>query len=254
MTQVAKACPWGPAANKKAISLDDIVREQQFEIDNSVQSRRDEEDADYQFALMLQNEQLEEQRQMNAHFDDRALAEVIQFIEDEEMYRPSANKEKQSSLALGMSKVSIGSNMMEVRSSSSAKSASSSCYAEAEELRLSLEQTHRATQNIHKHDPLLQGLSNAESLSELDGVGDLVGSKILVGNRVSNSLKTFVHKNEGRAIRRKIGKAKKASVPAAVVVSSEPPAPQNIPAEVAELERDAEEYEEEDEESEVVNE
>jgi hypothetical protein len=54
------------------------------------------------------------------------------------------------------------------------------------------------SKQYYKHDPLLQGISNASSLTELEGVGDLVNAGILINDNVANSLKVSIKQMEDK--------------------------------------------------------
>lgn len=47
---------------------------------------------------------------------------------------------------------------------------------------------------VSKHDSLLNSLSNSIKLSEIEGVGDLSGRGILIGNSVANSIRSSAQK------------------------------------------------------------
>ena len=51
---------------------------------------------------------------------------------------------------------------------------------------------------ISKHDSLLNSLSNSIKLTEIDGVGDLSGSGLLVGNSVANSIRSSAQKKRSK--------------------------------------------------------
>jgi hypothetical protein len=200
---------WGVSLDKKVASLKDIMIDQQEYdyVDSQVEFKRLEEDEDYQLALKLQNEEVEKVVSTTS-LEDQQLAECMQLIEDEErntnFSQPGHGTDKFSKVTV---QSSHGSNTHSNRSN-----VNSSEFLDAIELENSLQNSSRNVQCIFKHDPLLQSLSNSATLSELDGVGDLLGSRLLVGNTVANSLKTFVHKNEDRQIQMKMNKLKKVSV------------------------------------------
>lgn len=78
----------------------------------------------------------------------------------------------------------------------------SSSWKEATRLAMKLETANNDNvKSYYKHDKLLQGLANAEGLTELEGVGDLSG--IMVDNCVANSIKVFVAKHEERNYKKK---------------------------------------------------
>lgn len=52
---------------------------------------------------------------------------------------------------------------------------------------------------ISKHDSLLNSLSNSVKLTEIDGVGDLSGNGLLVGNSVANSIRSSAQKKRSKA-------------------------------------------------------
>lgn len=49
---------------------------------------------------------------------------------------------------------------------------------------------------VSKHDSLLNSLSNSVKLTEIDGVGDLSGAGILIGNSVANSIRSSAQKKK----------------------------------------------------------
>ena len=51
---------------------------------------------------------------------------------------------------------------------------------------------------ISKHDSLLNSLSNSIKLTEIDGVGDLSGCGLLVGNSVANSIRSSAQKKRSK--------------------------------------------------------
>ena len=51
---------------------------------------------------------------------------------------------------------------------------------------------------VSKHDSLLNSLSNSVKLSEIEGVGDLSGRGILIGNSVANSIRSSAQKRRDR--------------------------------------------------------
>ncbi len=201
---ISKSSPWGQAGVSKAIKFQDIINDQLISTDNELSKVRQAEDEDYQFALLLQNEDLLERSSIKVVDEDEQLAECLQRIANEEKefdsFRPTSQPE--------FSKVSVQSGH-NVNQSNKKQSVVSSSFVHAMELEHSLQHSSRDVQQLFKHDALLQGLSNSASLSELHGVGDLLGSKLLVNNTVANSLKTFVHKNEDRQIQMKMNKSRK---------------------------------------------
>ena len=68
--------------------------------------------------------------------------------------------------------------------------------------------TH-AAEFVSKHDPLLQGLQNSKNLSGMYGVGDLIGSQILVKNTEANAIKVFSNKLDSAHNNRKPRKTKR---------------------------------------------
>ena len=51
---------------------------------------------------------------------------------------------------------------------------------------------------VSKHDSLLNSLSNSVKLSEIEGVGDLSGRGILIGNSVANSIRSSAQRRGNR--------------------------------------------------------
>ena len=51
---------------------------------------------------------------------------------------------------------------------------------------------------VSKHDKLLNSLSNSVKLSEIEGVGDLSGRGILIGNSVANSIRSSAQKKRNK--------------------------------------------------------
>ena len=53
-------------------------------------------------------------------------------------------------------------------------------------------------QFVSKHDSLLNSLSNSVKLSEIEGVGDLSGQGLLIGNSVANSIRSAAQKRKNK--------------------------------------------------------
>lgn len=51
---------------------------------------------------------------------------------------------------------------------------------------------------VSKHDCLLNSLSNSVKLTEIDGVGDLSGAGLLIGNSVANSIRSSAQKKRNK--------------------------------------------------------
>ncbi len=196
---------WGKVEVVKAPKLQDIMNDQGVFPD--VNFTRQEEDNDYQFALMMQEEEMRNAPVDTSMTEDQYLAECMQRIENEEASLERNIGDAQQSGEF--SKISVKQNNVHGIESKKKPFVTSSGFHDALQLEHSLHHSSRDVQQLFKHDLLLQGLSNSASLSELDGVGDLLGSKLMVSNTVANSLKTFVHKNEDRQIQKKMNKCKK---------------------------------------------
>lgn len=211
---------WGQACAIKATKFEDIVKDQTNGFGGDFEAfhfNRLMEDEDFALAMRIQNEELANSSG-GTMTEDEALAEIMQKIENEESsyntaatWLPAGSTDKFEKVSVQSSGVSAGKESM-----TRALPVVSSEFSNAMELETSLHNSSRDIQSIFKHDPLLQSLSNSASLSELDGMGDLLGSKLLVNNTVANSLKTFVHKNEDRQNQMKFNKSKKAAAAAAM--------------------------------------
>jgi hypothetical protein len=51
---------------------------------------------------------------------------------------------------------------------------------------------------VSKHDCLLNSLSNSVKLTEIDGMGDLSGAGLLIGNSVANSIRSSAQKKRNK--------------------------------------------------------
>ena len=202
-----KSLGWGKVEVAKPVKLQEIMSDQESFPDFNF--TRQTEDEDFEFALMIQDEEMANAGIGAAISEDQILAECIQRIEDEE-----ASSHQRRVVSMGdvgeFSKITVGSSQS-VDKAKRQSDVVSSEFLDALQLEHSLQHSSRDVQCMFKHDKLLQGLSNSASLSELDGVGDLLGSKLLVNNTVANSLRTFVHKNEDRQSQMKLKKWRKAN-------------------------------------------
>ena len=73
---------------------------------------------------------------------------------------------------------------------------SSNWEAAQERQRKASEKSNNAQKVLNMHDPLLRSLNKSAFLSEMHGVGDMVGSELLVDNTTANSIRQFSNKIE----------------------------------------------------------
>lgn len=73
---------------------------------------------------------------------------------------------------------------------------SSNWEAAQERQRKAAEKSNDAQKVLNLHDPLLRSLNKSVFLSEMHGVGDMVGNELLVDNTTANSIRQFSNKIE----------------------------------------------------------
>lgn len=128
--------------------------------------------------------------------EDILLAQAIQKIETEDYLVTQAQKESVNSEP--NTKVTVQHQEYHEGSARMPRAVSSQWHDAVAVENQVLQKSSNETKQFYKHDPLLQGISNASSLSELEGVGDLVNSGILIGDNVANSLKVSIKQNQDR--------------------------------------------------------
>lgn len=198
---VGKSSPWTsmPSTHSKeqVKSLSEIMKEQANGIDFPLESYRKE-----QTAVAESDGKVDE---------DLALAMALQQIEDEELASGMDNRSTLLQEQNRFEKVSVVSRYDSGTTFGNRTfpriAAASSEYNEARNIESQLNDLGVRREGastmfkggvtvlpdgrfMSKHDPLLNGLVNSEKLSELEGVGDLQGAGILVGNSVANSIRS----------------------------------------------------------------
>jgi hypothetical protein len=145
--------------------------------------------SDYEIALRLQ--QQENESFAERIDEDLAFAQFLQSQEDDSQRRRPDDSLSFSKIVTRSAFATDDSNVV----SGCRPFVGSSSYAQAVQQDRKVEhlsQTHY--QHLVKHDSLLSALSNSESLSELNGVGDLTGQGLIVNKSVAQPLRTFIRK------------------------------------------------------------
>lgn len=177
----------------------------------------DDEDEQLALALSLSLEQNNQSISDKVLSEDLALAQCLQHVEDEESdvrasYIEAASRQQYEKVT------SARQHMLQPDSMPLAPPGRvhSTAWTDAVALeRKALEKGQAKLPVYTRHEPLMQSLQTTQHLTELEGAGDLYGSKILVSKEVGQDLRTFVRREEKKAATRRHQQSKAAAPTAA---------------------------------------
>eukprot|EP01031_Cornospumella_fuschlensis_P030166 gene30166-36443_t len=213
----AKASPWDISKRTrqtKLISFRDILKEQEetggnpsFAFDENAKDEASIDDDQLAQAIALSLEGSGFYDTDTCHASDLALAQALQQVEDEEFNNITLS-DINSPSRQPYEKVTLKKQYMvsecppaRVRDEERVHS-----VAWADAVALERKAMEKGLCNLPVnvcHEPLVQSLQTSEYLTELQGVGDLYGGRILVSKDLGRELNAFVRKEEKKAAKRR---------------------------------------------------